>query len=649
MTRAGKVLAWVGGGIIVLALLAVGLVVAVARSDWAREQVAARASEALGRKVTLADLDVDFGRLTRIRLAGITIGNPDWARQPEMARLEALELAVRVWPLLTGTLELDDVRLVRPDVALEKHPDGRANWHFARKTPADPAPEHRGEFPVIHHLAIADGHLLFQDPANRITIDSRIATATGGDPANRKVTLEGHGAIGGQPTRIDLEAGSLLSLREGEQPYPLKLEVNIGETRLRAAGTIAEPVKMAGLDLTLLATGPDLSALTPVTGVPLPTTQAYRIEGTLLRQGASWTVRDFHGQVGASDLAGGATLVTGGERPTFRANLVSDRLALADLAGLIGGAPGEEDVTKAPDRVLPARPLALDQLKTIDMNVRFTGKRVEAPGLPIDGLDAQVVIEDGLARIEPLSFALAQGALAGSVVLDARPQVPTATIDLALSRVDLKRLFGQSRFADESSGTLAGKIELAGRGRSTADLLAGADGRVTLVMADGRLSNLLMEAAGLDAAEALGFLLTKDQPVAVRCLVADFAVENGLASSRALVLDTTDTVVTGQGRIDLGSEAMNIRFEAHPKDASLLSARTPVTIGGTLGKPKVGIEAGEAAAKGGLAAALGVLLTPLAAIIPFLEPGLGEDQPCGELIQQANASSPAPARPAAGQ
>jgi hypothetical protein len=40
-------------------------------------------------------------------------------------------------------------------------------------------------------------------------------------------------------------------------------------------------------------------------------------------------------------------------------------------------------------------------------------------------------------------------------------------------------------------------------------------------------------------------------------------------------------------------------------------------------------------AQGGLAAVLGALINPLAALLPFVDPGLAEDADCGALIAQA--------------
>ena len=41
--------------------------------------------------------------------------------------------------------------------------------------------------------------------------------------------------------------------------------------------------------------------------------------------------------------------------------------------------------------------------------------------------------------------------------------------------------------------------------------------------------------------------------------------------------------------------------------------------------------------QGGLAAGVALVLSPLAAILPFVDPGLGKDADCGALLAQAKA------------
>ena len=59
-------------------------------------------------------------------------------------------------------------------------------------------------------------------------------------------------------------------------------------------------------------------------------------------------------------------------------------------------------------------------------------------------------------------------------------------------------------------------------------------------------------------------------------------------------------------------------------------------LGGTLSKPKVGVNAGNAPGQAAAAAALGVLATPLAAVLAFIDPGLSKDADCSSLLAEAH-------------
>jgi uncharacterized protein involved in outer membrane biogenesis len=100
-------------------------------------------------------------------------------------------------------------------------------------------------------------------------------------------------------------------------------------------------------------------------------------------------------------------------------------------------------------------------------------------------------------------------------------------------------------------------------------------------MTGGKFSDLLLQLIGVDIAESLGIVLTKDKPVPVRCAVADFSLRDGLMKSRCWSSTTTDTKVTGDGTINLRDEKLDLKLEAHPKNPSPLEARTPILIRGS--------------------------------------------------------------------
>jgi hypothetical protein len=67
----------------------------------------------------------------------------------------------------------------------------------------------------------------------------------------------------------------------------------------------------------------------------------------------------------------------------------------------------------------------------------------------------------------------------------------------------------------------------------------------------------------------------------------------------------------------------------------VLRLRTPITLRGSLLVPKIGVQPGKLAAQTGGAVALGVLLTPVAAVLAFVDGGLAKDANCGALVGQA--------------
>ncbi|MFL6695513.1 MAG: hypothetical protein ACJ8GO_21390, partial [Ramlibacter sp.] len=171
---------------------------------------------------------------------------------------------------------------------------------------------------------------------------------------------------------------------------------------------------------------------------------------------------------------------------------------------------------------------------------------------------------------------------------------------------------------------------------SVAQLLGTSTGNVAFLMGSGRISNILLEYAGLDAGEVLKFLVEGDKTVVLRCAAAAFDVQKGLMTSKALVLDTNDTVFYGQGQVNLANESMDLVFRAFPKDKSILSLRSPLKLQGTFGAPKAGLDKGTLVERAAVVLGLGAI-NPLLGLASTIETGPGKDADCAGTLQQAGA------------
>jgi hypothetical protein len=136
-------------------------------------------------------------------------------------------------------------------------------------------------------------------------------------------------------------------------------------------------------------------------------------------------------------------------------------------------------------------------------------------------------------------------------------------------------------------------------------------------MAGGRLDSLIAELVGLDVGEAIIVALTDQKDtVHLRCLIADFIVTKGKMQTQALLVDTSDTKIEGDGFIDIGEEVLNLKLIPRAKDFSLFSAEAPLYIKGTFSDIEASPKLGEV---------LLSLATPI-------KPGKQEDANCQELV-----------------
>jgi len=283
---------------------------------------------------------------------------------------------------------------------------------------------------------------------------------------------------------------------------------------------------------------------------------------------------------------------------------------------------------------LPDSDFSLEKLNAMDADVQLDAGKIDMDRpFAFESLSATLKLRDGVMDLAPVRFGFAGGTLDGTVRLDATKNPIAARANISVQKARIARLFPTNALLSKSTGQVGVSAKLEGRGNSVAALMASANGNLGLASTGGEISNLLVELVGLDAGQALGYWLGKDKPTPLRCAVTTFRMERGVAVSELLVLDTVDTMIDGEGVANFRNETLDFTFRPHPKDKSILAARSPLHIKGTFGKPSPSVDAKALAARGGAAVLLG-LITPLAALIPLIEPGTGTDADCQGLLKE---------------
>lgn len=621
-----------------LGLVALAVIILIVLWDWNwfKRPIERRVTAQTGREFHIdGNLDVDLGRTLTITVDGLRFANAAWARESEMARIKRLQFDLRLWPLLRGKLQIPRIALDQPVLHLQRDGKEQGNWMFDRTD---------SELPEFRNVRVDKGLLTYFEPAHKtdihVSLDSKAAQAGDAEPA---ILVDGGGRWNGNAFKVAGSAESPLELRDSDRPYRIDLKATAGATHAHARGALLDPLRFRGMDLQLALAGKNLADLYPLLGVATPDTPPYALDGRLTRdildaKRSTWHYDKFIGKVGDSDLGGDVAVTVGGKRPFFKANLTSRRLDFDDLGGFVGKAPqagGREATTPAlaaqaareaaSPRLLPSEPYKLDRLRAMDADVRLKARRIDTITLPMDDMDAHLLIDDGVLRLDPLNFGVADGDIHSTIRMDARERTIRTQAKFSARGMTLGKLMPKADLGKTAVGKVRADVAVTTQGNSIAAMAGNANGDADVGMGRGQVSKLLMEFASMDLAGILKIKLTHDQQIPIRCAYGDFTVKDGVMTPHALVFDTTELRLNGDGVIDLGDEHLDLTFKARNKKFSPLSLRSPFYVRGTFKDPSVRPDYVRMGLRAAAAAVLANIAAPVAALAATTDLGQASD------------------------
>lgn len=625
--------------------------------NWLRHPLERYISNKTERTFTLGHLDVDLGFPAVVRLNDVYFSNADWGRKEPMAKAGQVEFSVSLPSLLSDKIFIPRLAVSDAEVVMELAKDGRRNWRLSEPDDTSPGRARIGS------LAVNDTQLRFYHYGKNLevavdvdTFDPKAQAETrdaDAKPDNASFTTRYaiHGKYNDADFAGEAIAGDTLTFQESGTPFPLKGYLEAGTTRFDVDGQIADVVNLSAIDARMTIRGETLANLYPFILLPLPASPPYALEGHLKLDGNLYTMDELRGKIGSSDVTGSGTYEKREPRPLLTAKLSSSLLNVADLGPLIGvskkhdGAspPVSQSETKnrasakakdaeSDKRVLPTQQFQPERFKAIDAAFDLDAVKLEVPGkLPLDSLKVSLRLNDGVLKLEPFNVGMGDGAVISRITLDARGEPMRGDAVVDIKQVRLSRLLPASNKVAPSTGTLGGRISLRGTGSSVAELAAKADGQISIAVSRGRVSNLIDAASGLNGGKVIALLAGGDEQITLRCGAALFDVKQGKGTSSLFVIDTEETQVLGEGSFDLAAERINFTLAPEPKNPGFLSARTPLNIHGSFVSPQFDLEKKPLVARAVGAAALAVIAAPLAALIPFIETGPGEDTDCSKV------------------
>lgn len=637
--------------------------------DWnkARPWLNARVSEAIERPFAIrGELAVQWEVPARTMAPGdrrlrdwlpwphliandIHVGNPSNMKQMDMARVRQFSFSLNPLGLLHHTIGIPVLRFDSPYVELQRTDSTHYNWVYKKKDT-----ESKWQLD-LERIVLTDGVVRIIDAVTKADITANVRTLDA-DPkygVGFKVT----GTYNGAPVTGGGKVGQVLSLKDRNAPYPIQADMRSGPARIAVEGTVISPAKLKAVDLQLELAGRSMAQLYNFTKITLPETPAFstsgRLRGELDREHGRWTYDNFKGKVGSSDIGGKLVFEGGKPRGKLTGNVSTRQLVFSDLAPLIGGDSNESkrargvDAVQPGGKVLPVEEFRTERWKAIDADVRYTAERIiREKTLPISKLSTHLIMKDGVITLAPLDFGVAGGTLRSTIRLDGSGSEGRSTIRATAKvnarHIQIKQLFPTIEKMQATVGQINGDAQLSATGTSVASLLGSSNGEVKALVNEGTISKMLLEQMGLNVGNIIVTKLFGDKQVQLNCLAADFDVNKGVMQSQVFVVDTEEAIISVDGTVNLASEQMDLTIRPDTKALRLFTLRAPLYVRGPFSKPDVSVDKGVLALKAGGAAVLATVAAPVAALIPLINMGPGENSDCGRLVALAKQRPTAP-------
>jgi len=523
-----------------------------------------------------------FTRSPRIEAEQVTIGNPPWTKPGITA--EAAKLTVTFAPLLSHQSGLSLLKIDSAQLRFMRDREGRANWQRV-----DPDKSPGGPLPMIRMLELTHARLTLDDERLHLAYEGDLSVV--GSDSDQPLQIEGSGTLNRHAITFRLKGDALPSAAHNK-PYAFEFDARSSGTQLTAHGSLPQPFELGVVDAEFDANGADLRDLYYLVGVSLPNTGTFHLKGRMMRRGSETLFDDLKVASGQSDLEGRVSIATQKDRRTLvQAELSSTLLRLADV-GL--RAAGRDPHPDAPPKLFSDVQIITPATRRVDVIGKYSAHRLLLSQVEVDDLSAPFTIERGLVKAPTVTGHFMGGNLVLHLDADANQTPASTRIEMTLANVQLAQVPHKAE-ASPYEGSLLLKMHAQGRGDSLHELAAGADGNLSARVLQGTMRASLAELTGVDL-RGLGLTLTgSNREVPVRCAAADFEIHTGVMHAKRFFIDSKLVFISGQGRVLLDSETLDLTLHGEPKGLRILRIKAPVLLQGTLLQPKFSVNVADSA------------------------------------------------------
>ncbi|MDF0676738.1 MAG: AsmA family protein [Nitrospira sp.] len=367
-------------GLLVLLVLLVGLVLALpffVDLNKYQAQYKPLIEDALNRKVQLQDIRLTIWPRIGARVAGFAVlDDPSFGSAP-FASLSSLDVGVKLMPLLSGKVEVEEITLHQPVIAVIKNQNGVLNAStIGRKGVAVPEKPSRAPIPstegplkilallAVDRVSIDGGKLTYRDlsaakPTEYVVQDMELFlqdVRLGRSPRLHFGSLV-------QPFNLPVKLdGSFGPLREAMDIDAISFELGVGKTDFTITGNAA------GNDANIYITSPVINTANLPVSLPLKKPveiKNFQIAARVRGQEVMLNTLSF--QLLDGQVKGQGKLIAGSDAPPFKGGVTVQGVQLGPALNAVAETPISVSGTASADLSLLGKGFSMPDLtKTLE-------------------------------------------------------------------------------------------------------------------------------------------------------------------------------------------------------------------------------------------------------------------------------------------
>ena len=389
---------------------------------------------------------------------------------------DQLTARLRYFPLLAGRIEIADVTLVRPTIAITFLPGGESNWSGLVESLAHALAPNPGRTASFSEIGINDGTVVIRDTTkDSVERLENVEFQVAWPSISRSFGANGHLVWHGQPIEASLTLSDFLAALSGQRSgVKLRLTSDPLNVAFDGAATAQPTLRVEG---TLGVDAPSLRDAMQWTGnskVPFGGFGRFALRAQSVISGGVISLANVNVDLDGNTAEGVLTLSTG-ERRMVQGTLAADALDLSPyLSGMRLMAANESNWDELP--------IALDGLTDLNLDLRLSAASIKIASAQFGRTAVAANMRDGKLDVTINESHAFDGLIKGAVGLANTNGGIEATSHVQFVDVDLERCLAQ----------VFGIQKLAGRGNLVLDVNSSGDS----VMA---MTNTLNGTANLDA------------------------------------------------------------------------------------------------------------------------------------------------------